>query len=106
MRTLGQLSFIGTLLTSLAVLAGCGAGGPTDTDGVGAAPGSGGGSGNGTGSGGASNGTGGADGTGGSDPTVCVPGVPQTTQFPRLTRKQYDNVVAHLLGVETLASGA
>lgn len=47
----------------------------------------------------------GTGGSGGSDPKVCVPGVPQTTQFPRLTNRQYDNVVKHLLGLEALASG-
>jgi hypothetical protein len=103
MRTLGQLSFLGTLLTSMAFLAGCGGGGP-GPDGVGAAPGTGG-SGAGVGTGGGSS-TGGATGTGGTnDPTVCIPGVPQTTQFPLLTRRQYDNVVRDLLGVTTLANG-
>lgn len=103
MRTLGQLSFIGTLLTSMAFLAGCGGGGPAP-DGGGATTGSGG-SGAGVGTGGGGPGTGGATGTGGSDPTVCVPGVPQTSQFPRLTRLQYDNVVRDLLGVTALTSG-
>lgn len=36
-----------------------------------------------------------------SDPTICVPGVPGTTQLPRLTRAQYDNTVFDLLGVDS-----
>ena len=68
-----------------------------------------------TGSGGASTtaptgGTtdGGIGGTGGSSlPTdVCVPGVPVTSQIPRLKNSQYDNIVRDILGVTALASGA
>jgi hypothetical protein len=33
------------------------------------------------------------------DPTICLPGVPGTSQLPRLTRVQYDNTVYDLLGV-------
>jgi len=35
---------------------------------------------------------------------VCMPGVPATTQVPRMTRVQYDAVVKDLLGVTTLTS--
>lgn len=102
MRTLGQLTCIGltTLLSSY--LVGCGpASGPDG--GAGATPGSGGGP---AGTGGTGSGTGGADGSGGSDPSVCIPGVPVTSQFPRLTGRQYDNVIEDLLGVTTIASGS
>ncbi len=34
-----------------------------------------------------------------SDPTVCVPGVPATSQVPRLTGVQYDNTIRDLLGL-------
>lgn len=33
------------------------------------------------------------------DPTVCIPGIPGTSQLPRLTRTQYDNTLRDLLGV-------
>jgi len=54
--------------------------------------------------------TGGAAGTGGSSgsggiagsPDVCVPGVPATSQIPRMKNQQYDNAVRDLLGVTTL----
>lgn len=36
----------------------------------------------------------------GTDPTVCVRGVPQTSQLPRLTNAQYENTVYDLLGVQ------
>ncbi len=35
---------------------------------------------------------------------VCMPGIPATTQMPRMTRLQYDTVIRDLLGVTTLAS--
>jgi len=35
---------------------------------------------------------------------VCTPGIPPTSQVPRMTRLQYDTVVKDLLGVTTLAS--
>lgn len=34
------------------------------------------------------------------DPTVCIPGVPHTSQLPRLTRVQYDNTIRDLLGLD------
>ena len=38
------------------------------------------------------------------DGMTCSPGIPTTTQFPRMTDAQYDNVVHDLLGVTTLAT--
>lgn len=88
------------LLGSIAVLAGCGAG-------TASAPG-----------GGTNNGTAGSGpaGTAGSGPTgtagttgemlppdgPCQPGIPVTTQIPRLLNRQYENVVRDLLGVTAL----
>ncbi len=37
---------------------------------------------------------------------VCMPGVPATTQVPRMTRLQYDTVVKELLGVTNLTSAS
>jgi len=57
-------------------------------------------------------GTTGTAGTGGSTGPTCVgqctctPGIPGTSQIPRITRLQYDTVVKELLGVTTLASAA
>jgi hypothetical protein len=56
-------------------------------------------------------GTAGSTGTGGTGPScigvcTCVPGVPATSQVPRLTRLQYDTVVKELLGVTTLATAS
>ena len=52
---------------------------------------------------GAGNGSGGGSGViapgGGSVPAACTPGVPQTSQLPRLTRIQYGNTVRDLLGM-------
>lgn len=59
--------------------------------------------------GGPGGGSGGSNGGGGGDPTdpeVCVPGVPATTQLPRLKNHQYDNVMRDLLDVRTLSNGA
>ncbi len=60
---------------------------------------------------GSSNGAGStAGGTGtsvasdGSGAIACVPGVPSTTQIPRMTSRAYDTVVRDLLGIDTLAS--
>jgi hypothetical protein len=57
---------------------------------------------------GAGNGTGGSgtagDG-GGGDPRVpltCAPGVPSTSQIPRMKNRQYDRVVKSLLNIDTL----
>jgi|GEM_PF-383986 len=62
------------------------------------------------GSGNTSAGTGsssvGGSSTGGSPPTSCVPGVPVTSQIPRLKNREYDNIVRDLLGVSTLAGAS
>ncbi len=47
-------------------------------------------------------GSGATDGSGGSSPSVCVPGVPVTSQIPRLKNREYDNIVRDLLGVTTV----
>jgi hypothetical protein len=52
------------------------------------------------GSGPGQSGPGGPGGGGATDPTACTPGVPQTSQLPRLTNAQYDNTVYDLLGVQ------
>ena len=65
-----------------------------------------------TGTGGSATGTGGSTtGTGGTGPScvgvcVCTPGIPPTSQVPRMTRAQYDQVLSDLLGVTTLASAS
>src|SRR5262245_32400785 len=48
----------------------------------------------------------GSPGTGGTitNPT-CTPGVPSTTQIPRLKNRQYDAVVRDLLGVTATSDG-
>jgi hypothetical protein len=40
----------------------------------------------------------------GVDPTVCVPGVPTTSQLPRLTRSEYDATTRDLLGIDVQPS--
>jgi hypothetical protein len=48
---------------------------------------------------------GGAPGTGvQGGPSACVPGVPGTSQLPRLTHTQYDNTIRDLLGLQTQPS--
>ena len=79
----------------LAVLAGCSAspgpsGGGTMNNGTAGSAGS-----SGVGSGGMA---------GAGDPKVCTPGIPSTSQIPRLANAEYDAVVRDLLGVTTLAS--
>ena len=67
----------------------------------GTGPGLGASGGSGVGSGGTTGGPGsGAQG----NPNVCVPGVPGTSQLPRLTRTQYDNTIRDLLGLTTQPS--
>jgi Protein of unknown function (DUF1592)/Protein of unknown function (DUF1588)/Protein of unknown function (DUF1585)/Protein of unknown function (DUF1595) len=52
-------------------------------------------------------GTGAGEGDGDiSDPKVCIPGIPGSTQIPRLLNREYDAVIAELLKVDALASGA
>lgn len=55
---------------------------------------------------GAGGGSGGVSGDGvvGGDTSVCVPGIPVTSQIPRLLNRQYDAVVRDLLGVTTLSA--
>ena len=55
----------------------------------------------GTGSNGVANGT--AAGGAASNPSTCVPGVPATSQIPRLLNRQYEAAVRDLLGVTSLA---
>jgi len=105
----------------VAMAAGCGSGSGNDKAGAGGSSGSGS---SGTGSGstagnssGAGSGSTGSGATSGSGSTTlpdgavvapgtitCVPGIPTTTQFPRMTDAQYNNVVHDLLGVTTLAT--
>jgi len=77
-----------------------GATGDTGSD-VGGSAGSGGAGSGGAGTGGASTGTGGSiitDGTTGG----CVPGVPATSQVPRLLNREYDAIVHDLLDVSSV----
>ncbi|MFO7179828.1 MAG: DUF1592 domain-containing protein [Pseudomonadota bacterium] len=73
---------------------GVGAGNATSASGGAANPGA--------GSGGAVTGTGGAGP--GPGASACVPGVPATTQIPRLLNRQYDAVMRDLLGVTAVAA--
>lgn len=41
---------------------------------------------------------------GGAPPNVCVPGIPATSQIPRLLNRQYEAVVRDLLGVTVLGA--
>jgi hypothetical protein len=100
-RALGSGSM--ALLGALAVLAGCGAGtgsnptgDPSGTTG-GTSP-------TGTGGSGSNVGTAGG-GTDVPNTGVCAPGIPATTQIPRLLNRQYENVVRDLLGETTLDGG-
>lgn len=80
---------------------GSGAGSSTGS-GSGSSTGSGAGTGSGSGSSGAPGTAGNNSGTGsggGTNPTVCTPGVPATSQLPRLTNAQYDNTIRDLLGI-------
>jgi hypothetical protein len=96
------------MLVGVALLAGCtgkiGSGGGT---GVGVTGGAGTGSTMVMGTGGTGTGTGGT-GTGGTsapvDPSVCTPGVPTTSQLPRLTRTEFDNTTRDLLGIDVQPS--
>lgn len=119
MRNLRRLSCLGaTILTSIGVLAGCGSGtggdGPDGGDdsslGTGATPGAGGGANPGVGGSGnpnAGGSGGGINGTGGTiDPTVCVPGVPASSQVPRLLNRQYEKAVFELVGVTAVGTPA
>lgn len=74
-------------------------GGTKSTGGTGNSPGTGGSSTAGSGTGGSSAGSGGIE-----DLPECVPGIPATSQIPRIRNQMYDFVVRDLLGVTTLAS--
>ena len=84
--------------------------GGTHTSGSGGKSGSSSGGGNGSGSGGNGSGSssGGSSGSssGGSNGGVvtCQPGVPATSQIPRMTRLQYNNVIKDLLGLDKLST--
>ena len=76
-------------------LAACSEGSIDDGAGPGAGASGAAGGGPGGGGGGAAAGTGGAGGN--TDPSMCIPGVPATTQIPRLLNRQYEAVVRDLL---------
>jgi hypothetical protein len=76
-----------------------GTGGSNPTGAGGSSAGSSGSAGTGATSGGGGTGSGGTAGV----PT-CIPGIPSTSQIPRMSNKQYDKVVAELVGVTTLAN--
>jgi len=61
----------------------------------------------GSGTGGSNTGSGGTPITGGGTGAVsaCTPGVPATTQIPRLKNRQYDAVIRDLLGVTATTDG-
>ncbi|WP_434047694.1 MULTISPECIES: DUF1592 domain-containing protein [Sorangium] len=92
MRTLRHLSYIGTtiFLASTPFFAGC-TGNIADGDD----------------DDGSTSGSSGGD-TGGETtlppPDVCVPGIPATTQIPRMLNRQYENTVRDLLGVTTVGT--
>ena len=112
------LTLVGLLVAGLAACTGAisgqatsGSGGSTGTgtSGNGNGPGSGsGGSGNGSGGSGLGTTDGGASSSivGQSNVIACVNGVPATTQIPRMTDAQYDNVINDLLGVTALTSNS
>jgi hypothetical protein len=60
----------------------------------------------GTSAGGGPGGVGGSSGSGGATtatPLACVPGVPSSSQIPRMKDAAYDNVIADLLGLNALS---
>ena len=79
------------------------------TDGTDTTSGGGNGTGGATGSGGAvhTSATGETSGTGGTTSTTtggCEPGIPATSQVPRLLNREYDAIIDDLLGVSSLAA--
>jgi hypothetical protein len=85
------------LIVGITLLAGCVGRIETPPGGPPAPPGAG------TGNTGVGPGGGAAGGIGtipGGGATTCVPGVPATSQMPRLTRLQYDNTIKELLGLD------
>ncbi|WP_437521381.1 DUF1592 domain-containing protein [Sorangium sp. So ce726] len=115
MNTWARRFIVPALLTaSYAAMGGCTAmiggddpeasSGSGDGPGSGAGNGSGNGSGSGSGSGAGAGGNGSAGGGPGVEPTECIPGIPQTSALPRLTRAQYDNTIRDLVGIDTQPS--
>src|SRR3954470_6495655 len=96
-----------TIIVGVALLAGCEGAISGQNPGTGASSGTGNTIGSGTGNS-ISSGTGNTTGTGGAgvpvDPTVCTPGVPATSQIPRLTRAEYDKTTRDLLGLDVQPS--
>lgn len=90
MRTLRQLSSIGAtaVITSAITLAACQGVVDDGNDGPG----------NNGGSGGDMN----RPGDGGGDPRVCVPGIPATSQVPRLLNREYDAVIRDMLDITSI----
>jgi hypothetical protein len=101
MKEKQMLVAVGVLATALAACTGMVLDGTTGAGGSGASGGS---SGNASGGGNSGGSSGGGGDT--TDPTVCIPGVPTTSQVPRLLNRQYDNVMRDLLGVTSLATAA
>ena len=108
------LRLVGLLGASLAACTGTIGGQPSGSGGSGSGTG---GSSNGIGTGGSSNGTGtGGSGNpdagtssssvGQSNVIACVAGIAPTTQIPRMTDAQYDNVINDLVGVTALTSNS
>lgn len=114
-------SLVGVLVVGLAGCTGSimegnsgSGGGNGSSSGGGNGSGSGGGNGSasggktGSGSGGSNgSGSGGSNGSGSggvSGVVTCSPGVPATSQIPRMTRLQYNNVINDLLGLQKLAT--
>src|ERR1043165_6884155 len=102
-----------SLVVGVALLAGCqGAIGGSQSmtgsgTGAGASSGTGTGNTSGTGTGNTvGTGTGHTTGSGSGvvDPNVCTPGVPTTSQLPRLTRAEYDKTTRDLLGIDVQPS--
>lgn len=91
-RTLKHLSYISTTIFLASFFVGC-TGAIEDTDAPGAQP-----------TGGGPDDPGGG-GQGGDhvgpppDPEICVPGIPATSQIPRMLNRQYDSTVRDLLGI-------
>src|SRR6185295_9484936 len=97
-----------TIILGVALLAGC-EGSIGNPGGSASGAGASSGTGNSTGAGNTiSTGAGNNTGTGGNttpvDPTVCTPGVPTTSQIPRLTRAEYDKTTRDLLGLDVQPS--
>lgn len=88
------LRFAGALVTTLTLSCTANVGGTGDSSGPPTGPG-------GPGAGGPGTTPNGGAGT---DPGVCVPGVPQASQLPRLTNAQYEATVSDLLGVKGTAA--